>query len=92
MRSLPGIKLVEMDESDTCCGSAGIYNVVQPELASQLLQRKVSHIKATGATTIVTGNPGCLAWIKQGVEEEGLHISICHPVDLLDAMYTQDMK
>ncbi len=90
LKSLPGINVVEMSESDTCCGSAGIYNVVQPELASQLLERKVSHIRDTGATTIVTGNPGCLAWIKQGVEEAGLKISILHPVDLLDAMYAQD--
>ncbi len=84
---IPGLKLVEMEEADTCCGSAGTYNITEPALAAQLLARKVEHIRKTGATTIVTGNPGCLAWIEQGLEEQGLKIKICHPVELLDFAY-----
>jgi len=84
LQQIPGLKLVEMDESDTCCGSAGVYNITQPELARQLLDRKIANLKATGATLIATGNPGCLAWIQQGAKEAGLNIRICHPIELLD--------
>lgn len=89
LQRIPGLTLVEMDEADTCCGSAGTYNITEPVLAAQLLKRKIAHIQETGATTIVTGNPGCLAWIEQGLEEQGLKVRICHPVELLDAAYNR---
>ena len=88
LQQIPGIQLVEMQEADTCCGSAGTYNITQPILAAQLLARKIEHIQETGATTIVTGNPGCLAWIEQGLKEKGLRVRICHPVELLDYAYS----
>ncbi len=84
---IPGVRLVEMEESDTCCGSAGVYNVTEPELARRLLDRKIEHLRATGASIIATGNPGCLAWIQQGAREAGLDVRICHPVELLDEAY-----
>ena len=84
---IPGLNLVEMNESDTCCGSAGIYNITQPEMARQLLDRKIENLKATGASIIATGNPGCLAWIQQGAQDAGLNIRICHPVELLAEAY-----
>ena len=87
LKQIPGLKLVEMDEADTCCGSAGTYNITQPEMAKQLLERKLTHIKETGATTIATGNPGCLAWIQQGAQQQGLKLRICHPIELLDEAY-----
>lgn len=87
LQSIPGLKYVEMDEADTCCGSAGVYNITQPEMARRLLERKIANLRATGATIIATGNPGCLAWIQQGAEEAGLNIRICHPVELLDEVY-----
>ena len=87
LKAIPGLNLVELDESDTCCGSAGIYNITQPEMARQLLDRKIANIKATGASIIATGNPGCLAWIQQGAKEAGLKLRICHPVELLAEAY-----
>ncbi len=89
LRSIPGLQLVEMEEADTCCGSAGIYNIVQPEMARKLLIRKIEHIRATGATHIATANPGCLAWIEQGLMEAGLDISISHPVEILAEAYSK---
>ena len=92
LQQIPGLKLVEMDEADTCCGSAGVYNITQPEMAHRLLDRKVANLKETGASIIATGNPGCLAWIQQGVQEAGLKIRICHPIELLDEAYKQSAK
>jgi glycolate oxidase iron-sulfur subunit len=84
---IPGLVLVDLDESDTCCGSAGIYNITEPGYARQLIQRKIANIRATGATIVATGNPGCLAWIRQGAHDAGLALRICHPVELLDEAY-----
>ena len=82
-----GLTLVEMDEADTCCGSAGVYNLTEPEMARKLLDRKIARIRATGATIIATGNPGCLTWIQQGAQEAGLSLRICHPIELLNESY-----
>ena len=87
LKSIPGVKLVEMDESDTCCGSAGVYNITQPEMAKRLLERKLQNLKATNATIIATGNPGCLAWIQQGAQDAGMSVRICHPIELLAEAY-----
>jgi glycolate oxidase iron-sulfur subunit len=87
LRAIPGLKLVEIPESDTCCGSAGIYNLTQPEMAKRLLERKVEFIANSGATVVATGNPGCLAWIKQGLADRGIEIDVKHPVEILDAAY-----
>ncbi len=84
---IPGLKFVEMDEADTCCGSAGVYNITQPQMARQLLDRKIANLRETGASIIATGNPGCLAWIQQGAQEAGINVRICHPVELLDEAY-----
>ncbi|HZO90445.1 MAG TPA: heterodisulfide reductase-related iron-sulfur binding cluster [Chthonomonadaceae bacterium] len=89
LQQIPGVTLVELEESDTCCGSAGVYNITEPELARRLLDRKVANLRATGATIVATGNPGCLAWIQQGAKEAGLHVRICHPIELLDEAYSQ---
>jgi glycolate oxidase iron-sulfur subunit len=88
LQQIPGVTLVEMDESDTCCGSAGVYNLTEPEMARRLLDRKIANLKATGASIIATGNPGCLTWIQQGAQEAGLSVRICHPIELLDEAYT----
>lgn len=87
LQSIPHLRLVEMEEADTCCGSAGVYNVTQPEMARKLLVRKMEYIKATGANTVVTGNPGCLAWIEQGVTENGLALKVQHPIEVLEQAY-----
>lgn len=87
IRSIPGVRLLELEEADMCCGSAGIYNLLQPEMASRLLQRKVERIRATGAEIVLTGNPGCLAWIAQGLRDLPQPIAIMHPVELLRNAY-----
>ncbi|MGQ9488866.1 MAG: (Fe-S)-binding protein [Armatimonadota bacterium] len=90
IRGIPGVRLVELEEADMCCGSAGIYNLLQPEMASRLLQRKVERVRATGAEIVLTGNPGCLAWIAQGLRDHPRPIIIMHPVELLHRAYQQE--
>ena len=90
LQAIPGVRVIEMDESDTCCGSAGIYNITEPMTARQLLNRKIENIRHTGASVVATANPGCLAWIRQGASEMGMSLRICHPVELLDEAYRQE--
>jgi glycolate oxidase iron-sulfur subunit len=87
LRRIPGLKLVPLQEADWCCGSAGIYNITNQEMAGTLLERKMQHIIASGADTIATGNPGCMMQIALGARERGLHLRIVHPVQLLDEAY-----
>jgi glycolate oxidase iron-sulfur subunit len=84
---IPGLKLVELPEANWCCGSAGIYNLTQPEMANQLLERKLKHIKSTGATVVATANPGCLLQLINGAAKEGLKLRIVHPLTLLAEAY-----
>ena len=83
LRRIPGIRLVDLPESSWCCGSAGIYNLVQPEMAGELLERKIKHIRSTGAQVVATANPGCLLQIINGARREGLNLRIVHPITLL---------
>jgi glycolate oxidase iron-sulfur subunit len=87
LRSIPNLKLVELVESTWCCGSAGIYNLIQPEMAGELLDRKLRHIKSTGAQTVATGNPGCLLQILNGARQQGLALRLVHPITLLAEAY-----
>ncbi len=89
IRSIPGIELVEMAESDTCCGSAGIYNVTEFDLSMQLLERKIDNVVATNAQTIIVSNPGCIIQLIHGVRKRGVRMDVVHPVDLLDLAYRQ---
>jgi len=85
--AIPGITLVDLKESDWCCGSAGVYNITNQEMAQQLLKRKMEHVVETGASVIATGNPGCMLQIAMGVRERGLPMEVMHPVQLLDESY-----
>ena len=87
LQAIPGLKLFELPEANWCCGSAGIYNLTQPEMAGQLLDRKIKHIKSTGATTVATGNPGCLLQLINGAAKEGLKLRVVHPITLLAEAY-----
>lgn len=87
LQIIPGLKLVEMVEANWCCGSAGIYNLTQPEMAGQLLERKIDHILATGASIVATGNPGCLLQVINGLKARGVGIRVAHPVSLLAEAY-----
>jgi len=84
LRQIPGLELVELRESDWCCGSAGVYNITQPELSQKLLERKIANVEASGADLIATGNPGCLIQIANGVKKRGLPMRVVHPIQLLD--------
>jgi Fe-S oxidoreductase len=90
LRSLPNLKLVELAESAWCCGSAGIYNLVQPEMAGDLLRRKMKHIRSTAALIVATGNPGCLAQLTNGAKAEGIHLRVVHPITLLAEAYRRE--
>ncbi len=87
LQAIPGMKMVALKEADWCCGSAGIYNITNQDMASQLLERKMGNIIASGATVIATGNPGCMMQIAMGVRERGLEMNVVHPVQLLDEAY-----
>jgi len=83
LRRIPGLRLVELAESDLCCGSAGVYSILEPEVARELMELKVARIAETGATVVATGNPGCLMQIAQGCRMRGLDVTVVHPVELL---------
>lgn len=84
---IPGLRLVEMAESALCCGSAGIYNLTQPEMASRLARRKVAAIEATGADVVVTTNPGCATQLTAGLRDAGTKTRVKHLVEMLDEAY-----
>jgi glycolate oxidase iron-sulfur subunit len=85
LRTIPGVELLEISESALCCGSAGLYGLVQPETAHQLGQRKVEKIIATPAQAVATGNPGCQLQIKALLNEAGHPLPVMHYMELLDA-------
>jgi glycolate dehydrogenase iron-sulfur subunit len=83
LRRIPGVRLVELSESELCCGSAGVYNLIEPEVAGQLARRKVQRIRETGARVVASGNPGCLMQIAREARAQGLDLDVLHPVELL---------
>ncbi|HXG02565.1 MAG TPA: (Fe-S)-binding protein [Candidatus Binatia bacterium] len=80
---IPGLRLVPLADSELCCGSAGVYNLLEPEVADRLLDMKVARIAETGAQIVATGNPGCLLQIARGLRARGLPVEAVHPVSLL---------
>ena len=85
LQSIPGVELREIPESEICCGSAGIYNMLEPDAATQLRDRKVGNILKTDAEAIVSGNPGCLLQIATGLEAAGRPMRIMHLIEVIDA-------
>ena len=85
LQAIPGLEVREIAESEICCGSAGIYNLLQPEAAGQLRDRKVRHILRTEADLIVSSNPGCILQISDGLAQAGQPVPIVHLIELLDA-------
>ncbi|MCX8157150.1 MAG: (Fe-S)-binding protein [Verrucomicrobiae bacterium] len=92
LRSIPNLELIELPESNWCCGSAGIYNVIQPEMARQLLERKLAHLRRTGAEVVATGNPGCLLQLMNGARSAGMRLRVVHPVTLLAEAYRRERR
>lgn len=91
LESIEGVNYIEMKDAGRCCGSAGIYNIVESEMSMQILDYKMEQAKKTTAKTIVTANPGCLLQMKLGIEREGLtgKVDAVHIVDLLLKAYEQ---
>ena len=87
LAQLPGVRVVDLPESDWCCGSAGIYNLTQPEMADRLLRRKTRNIESTRADAVVTANPGCILQIQAGLRARDLDLPVLHLVELLDRAY-----
>ncbi len=84
LRAIPGIELREMAAPDRCCGSAGVYSLVQREMSQRLLAGKMDDIAATGATTIATANPGCMMQIEAGLRQRSIAGDVVHVIELLD--------
>jgi glycolate oxidase iron-sulfur subunit len=89
LAQIPGLKLIEMNESSVCCGSAGIYNLTEPEMADRLGKRKIENLRATGAAIVATANPGCALQLEAGLRAAGLDIKVRHIVEILDEAYRQ---
>lgn len=88
LRSIPGLRLVEMPESSLCCGSAGIYSITQPQMSQRLLRRKLEHASATAATVIASTNPGCMLQLRAGLQRQGRRdLQVAHVIELLDRSY-----
>jgi glycolate oxidase iron-sulfur subunit len=85
--AIPGLPLVPLTDSDQCCGSAGIYNLVEPDVSDAVLTPKLARIAETGAALVATGNPGCMMQIGAGLRRAGSAAGVMHPVSLLDASY-----
>ena len=88
INAIPQAKYTELDESDHCCGSAGVFNLTQPTYARDLLDRKWRNVEATGAEIVATGNPGCHAWIEQASEENGGEVRVLHTMELLECSFS----
>ena len=87
LRSVVGKDFVPLEGTERCCGAAGVYNLLQPELSGRVLQEKLDHVRETGATILATGNPGCQMHIGAGAQLAGMNLQVCHPIELVDEAY-----
>ncbi|MCS6805474.1 MAG: heterodisulfide reductase-related iron-sulfur binding cluster [Acidobacteriota bacterium] len=89
IRKIPGIEFVPLPQAESCCGSAGIYNLLHAEMAEAILQKKLAAIRSTQAQIVLTGNAGCLMHIGSGARLEGLSVQVMHPIELIARTYTK---
>lgn len=92
LERIPGLEVIELSDPDTCCGSAGTYNIEQPEIAQNLGERKAENVIATGASVVVTGNIGCLVQIDKHLRSFGDRVAVLHTVQVLDRAYQQKLS
>jgi glycolate oxidase iron-sulfur subunit len=90
LAAIPELKLMEMKDSAMCCGSAGTYNLTQPEMARKLQNDKLDHALATGASVIASANTGCMLQLEAGLKARGKAVKVMHIVEILDAAYRND--
>jgi glycolate oxidase iron-sulfur subunit len=91
LKSIPGLTLTPLTEAETCCGSAGIYNLQHPELSEPILERKMTHVVATQANIVATGNPGCQMQLQHGLRQVGSSQQVMHPIELLAMAYPSQL-
>jgi glycolate oxidase iron-sulfur subunit len=89
LEAIPGLRLIEMQGSDRCCGSAGIYNTTHPTMSRALLKDKMQMIAATKADAVVAPNPGCMLQLRYGAQRYGPELVVHHLIDLLDEAYAK---
>jgi glycolate dehydrogenase iron-sulfur subunit len=90
LAQVPGLELAEVPQGDRCCGAAGLYNVLQPEMAAELMRQKADAIVSTGAPAVAVANPGCAVQIRAGLDQlggSGPGIEVLHPAEILDRAY-----
>ncbi len=92
LAAIPGLRLLEMEGSDRCCGSAGIYNITHPQMSQELLTEKMAAVARTGAQAIVAPNPGCMLQLRFGATQYGPGLPVYHLMDLLDRAYEQETR
>ena len=92
LSSIPGVELSEMPSSDRCCGAAGIYNIVNPDLSMQILDSKMRDVEAANADVVATANPGCMLQLDLGLRKQGRNTRSYHVVELLDLAYQKEGK
>ena len=87
LEAIPDLNFKSLEGAERCCGGAGIYNLMEPEMSARVLDEKLRNVKATGASLLATGNPGCQMQIGAGACVRGMELKVCHPVELLDESY-----
>jgi glycolate oxidase iron-sulfur subunit len=87
LRSTAGENFVALNGTERCCGAAGVYNLLQPEMSQRVLKEKLDHVKDTGAGILATGNPGCQMHIGAGACLSGMKLRVCHPIEIVDQAY-----
>ncbi|WP_018084331.1 (Fe-S)-binding protein [Desulfurispora thermophila] len=90
LAGIPGLTLIEMTRSDTCCGLAGAFGITHPEISTRILAQKLENIKATGAQAVATGCPSCRQQLASGLARAGLALPVFHPVELLAMTYDEE--
>ena len=85
LETIPELQLLEIPDAALCCGSAGIYNLVQPDAAMQLGDRKVDNCLATNPDLVVSANPGCLVQLASGLQRAGNQLPVLHMIEIMDA-------
>ena len=92
LRSIPGLEVAEIENGDRCCGSAGLYNVFEPEMADELMRQKATAVAATGCPVVLAANPGCAVQIAAGLSLAGSRTEVLSPAELLDRAYRADTR
>jgi glycolate oxidase iron-sulfur subunit len=87
LRAVPGLDLIPLEDADQCCGSAGIYNLVEPDVSDAVLAPKLARIAESHAEVVASGNPGCLMQIGAGLLLSGSDVKAVHPIELLAVSY-----